>query len=123
MSDNPGLAGPALALRLEQARRWRQGDRAPAEEYLARRPELAADPEYALEVVYGELLLREELGERPRREEFLRRFPHFADQLHRLFDLHTAVRSACLPEPDAAATLRQETLSGAGGPGAPLPPA
>jgi serine/threonine-protein kinase len=123
MAEDPGLAGPALVLRLEQARRWRQGDRAPAEEYLARHPALAADPEYALEVVYGELLLREEQGERPRREEFLRRFPHFADQLRRLFDLHTAVRSACLPDPDVAATLRQETVSDAGGSAAPLPPA
>jgi hypothetical protein len=51
MSETHGLAGPALALRLEQVRRWRQGDRAPAEDYLARHPALAADAEYALEGV------------------------------------------------------------------------
>jgi serine/threonine-protein kinase len=124
MSEDPGLAGPALALRLEQARRWRQGDRAPAEEYLARHPALAADPEYALEVVYGELLLREEQGERPGSEEFLRRFPQFADRLRRLFDLHTAVRSACLLESDGAVAQPQETLlSQAGAATTPLPPA
>jgi tRNA A-37 threonylcarbamoyl transferase component Bud32 len=120
MSAHPNLAGPALALRLEQARRWREGDRTPAEEYLARHPELAADPESALEVVYGELLLREEQGECPGADEFLRRFPQLADQLRRLFEIHSVVRSACLP-----ATLPRaggaETIpvSAAGGP--PLP--
>jgi serine/threonine-protein kinase len=111
MPENHGLAEPALALRLEQARRWRAWDRAPAEEYLARHPELSANPEYALEVVYGELLLREADGETPRAEEYLRRFPQFAAQVQCLFDVHVAVRSACLPGPSAAATFVQETLS------------
>jgi hypothetical protein len=35
----------------EMARRWQQGDRAPAEEYLARHPELWGQPEAALELV------------------------------------------------------------------------
>jgi serine/threonine-protein kinase len=102
MPESHGLAGPALALRLEQACRWRQGDRAPAEDYLARHPDLGADAECALEVVYGELLLREEQGERPRPDEFLARFPHLAGQLRRLFEVHAAVCSACLPAPRAA---------------------
>jgi serine/threonine protein kinase len=108
MPKNPSLAGPALALRLEQARRWRQGDRAPAEEYLARHPELATDPEYALEVVFGELLLREEEGERPRAEEFQKRFPEFSAQLRRLFEVHTAVRSASPAGSASAATCPQD---------------
>jgi hypothetical protein len=108
MPENHSLAGPALALRLEQACRWRQGDRAPAEEYLARHPEMGTDPEYALEVIFGELLLREEEGERPGAEEFVRRFPQFADQVRRLFEVHTAVRSACLRESADAGTRPQE---------------
>jgi serine/threonine-protein kinase len=107
MSKLFGLAEPALALRLEQARRWRIKERVPAEEYLARHPELNANPEYALEVVYGEVLLREEEGEMPRVEEFLARFPQFASQLQRLFDVHSAVRSACLAESRAAETPKR----------------
>ena len=98
MNDNLSLAGLALALRLEQARRWHDGDRAPAEVYLARYPELNANPEYAREVVYGEVLLREEDGDAPRAEEFLRRFPQFASQVQRLFEVHRVVRSACLAQ-------------------------
>jgi serine/threonine-protein kinase len=123
MSDNLGLARPALALRLEQARRWRNRDRLPAEEYLARHPELNANPEYGLEVVYGELLLREEEGETPGIEEFLRRFPQFASQLQRLFDIHSVVRSACLAEARAAETLREGGQPDAGGAAAISPPA
>src|SRR6516162_4240429 len=123
MSDNLGLAGPALALRLEQAQRWRNRDRVPAEEYLAQHPELNANPEYALEVVYGELLLREEEGETPRVEEFLRRFPQFASQVRRLFDVHRAVRSACLVESADDPMQGESTRPEFGGAATPLPPA
>jgi serine/threonine-protein kinase len=109
MTDNPDLAGLALALRLEQARRWRNQDHAPAEAYLARHPELGANPEYALEVVYGELLLREEQGETPPVEEFLQRFPQFAGQVQQLFDLHQAVRAASVVESHAADIHQQDT--------------
>src|SRR4051812_27885569 len=49
----------------ERDRRWLTGDRRPAEQYLAAHPSLAADPERALQLVYGEYLLRERLGEAP----------------------------------------------------------
>jgi serine/threonine-protein kinase len=120
MPENPSLAEPALALRLEQARRWRAGDRTPAEDYLARHPELIASPEYALEVVYGELLLREEEGETPCAAEYLRRFPHFAAHVQRLFDVHTAVRSACLADASDAVTCVQDTASEVPGTAAPV---
>jgi serine/threonine-protein kinase len=121
MNENLGLAEPALALRLEQARRWRNDDRAPAEEYLARHPELNAHSEYALEVVYGEVLLREEDGETPQVEEYLERFPQFTSQIHRLFDVHRAVRSACLADSPAPDLHHQDTHPEFGGAAAPLP--
>jgi serine/threonine protein kinase/tetratricopeptide (TPR) repeat protein len=114
MTENPSLAAAALALRLEQARRWHNQDRAPAEEYLAQHPELKANPEYALELVYAELLLREEEGEVPRAEEFLRRFPQFASQLRRLFDVHTVVRSVCLADAGRSLPPGPDTPPGAG---------
>src|SRR5262249_25458880 len=55
-------------------------------------PTLLADGEAALELIYGEFLVREELGERPSPEEYGHRFPPFAArlqqqiQLHRVFD-------------------------------------
>src|SRR5262249_18467487 len=95
----------------------------PAEEYLARHPELYADPEYALEVVYGELLLREEEGEAPPVEEFLQRFPQFATQIKRLFEVHSVVRSACLAESLPGEATRLDAPSEGGAAPATIRPA
>ena len=42
-------------------------------------------------MIYGELLLREELGEAPALEEYLRAYPDHAEQLRILFELHRAL--------------------------------
>ena len=60
----------------EQHDRWSRGERAPVEEYLAARPDLPTD--VVLDLVYQEVVLREEAGERPSLEEYARRFPALA---------------------------------------------
>jgi serine/threonine protein kinase/WD40 repeat protein len=81
-------AGVARVLAVDQWRRWQAGERVPAEDYLARFPQVAADPEAALELIYGELLVREELGERPAPEDYLARFPQRAEALRQQLALH-----------------------------------
>src|SRR5262245_59342518 len=49
----------AEVLRLDQRQRWERGERIPAEDYLARYPALGNSPEAALDLIYGEFLLRE----------------------------------------------------------------
>jgi hypothetical protein len=61
--------GVAEVLAVDQRERWLAGDRPPAETYLERCPALRANPEVALELVHGEFLLREELGEKPDPDE------------------------------------------------------
>jgi hypothetical protein len=79
-------------LRAEQVGRWVSGDRPPAEDFLARHPELAADGEAAVVLVYGEVLLREELdGTLPDPAEYVARFPMHAAALARQFALHGAL--------------------------------
>ena len=63
MTDERPLAELVGELRAEQRRRWMEGDRVPVEDLLEQNPRLLADTERALELVYGEVLLREELGE------------------------------------------------------------
>jgi serine/threonine-protein kinase len=77
----------------DQRQRWQRGDRVPAEAYLAQAPALAAEPDWAVELVYNEVLLREELGEAPQIDEYLRRFPQLAAGLQRLFAVHDALGS------------------------------
>jgi WD40 repeat protein/tRNA A-37 threonylcarbamoyl transferase component Bud32 len=71
----------AEVLRIDQQQRWLIGQRVTAEQYLKEYPSVAADEEAALDVIYAELLLRQELGEGASAEEIVRRFPQFADQL------------------------------------------
>jgi WD40 repeat protein/tetratricopeptide (TPR) repeat protein/tRNA A-37 threonylcarbamoyl transferase component Bud32 len=92
-------AGPRTAaevthvLSIDQWRRWQAGERVPAEDYLRAFPALQDEPDCALELIYGELLVREQLGEPPDEEEYLRRFPLLADRLRQQFEMHRALLS------------------------------
>ena len=69
------------ALRGEQRQRWQEGERVLAETYLQQHPTLQTDTTCVLQLVYQEVLLREERGENPQLTEYLQRFPQFASQL------------------------------------------
>lgn len=73
--------------------RWAGGECVLAEEYFERFPTLHEHADAALDLVYAELLLREEQGERPSREEILKRFPTLAEALGRQLDLHEVLRA------------------------------
>jgi hypothetical protein len=82
----------AAVLRVDQRERWRAGERVPAEEYVGRLPGDPPDAECALDLIYGEYLLREQLGERPDPDGFARRFPA-APALRDQIALHRALGS------------------------------
>jgi hypothetical protein len=67
-------------LRVDQWERWLHHDCVPVEDYLRRFPALQTG-DAAIELMFGECLVREELGESPALEEYLRRFPQYADAL------------------------------------------
>jgi WD40 repeat protein len=83
----------------EQRARWKRGEPAPVEEYLRRYPELLADPEAVVDLIYQEVLLQKEKGQEPRLSDCLRRFPHYAAELKDQFDLHQVLESPSLREP------------------------
>src|SRR6516225_8400740 len=85
------LAQVVAVLRADQEARWQAAEGVPAETYLATHPALAHDPEIALELVYGEFLLREGLGQTPTLDEYLRRFPQYASRLKQQVQLHEAL--------------------------------
>jgi hypothetical protein len=65
-------------LLIDQGERWQRGKAVTAEEYLRWFPHLADNPEQAPVLVYGEYVLREELGRAPEPAEFVSRFPQYA---------------------------------------------
>src|SRR5262249_48163260 len=85
-------ADVAAALLVDQRERWRCGERVPAETYLRLYPDLSADDEFVLEIIYGEFLLREERHEAADGESFLQRFPAHAQRLKQQVELHEAMK-------------------------------
>jgi serine/threonine protein kinase len=81
----------------EMGRRWRAGECPPAEEFLARHPELAAHPEAALELIAEELYLRAEAGAEPATADLLDRFPQWRRQVQALLDCHQLLSTHLAP--------------------------
>jgi tetratricopeptide (TPR) repeat protein/tRNA A-37 threonylcarbamoyl transferase component Bud32 len=84
-------------LLVEQRRRWQQGDPVRVEAFLEQHPEARDNVEQVLELIYNEVVLREEKGELPRLEEYLQRFPQLDVQLRLQFELHQALQAERLP--------------------------
>jgi serine/threonine protein kinase len=94
MSEPPAVA----ALLADQRERWGRGDCVLVEVLLQQHPALAGDAEGLLDLIYQEVYLRERRGEAPRRDEYLRRFPHLAAPLAAQFDVHQAIQAGAAAE-------------------------
>ncbi|HKB41737.1 MAG TPA: serine/threonine-protein kinase [Gemmataceae bacterium] len=70
----------------ELEQRLRAGEDCHAEQLLAAHPELASDPDRALELIQVEWLARQALGRSGPPEEWFARFPQWADSLRRWLD-------------------------------------
>src|SRR6516164_3610151 len=92
MSSEPTIPPDLTAeLRSVQAQlddRLRAGEPCRSEELFAAHPALAADPDLALELIYTEFVVREDLGERPAPADWYARFPQWSDRLRRMFQIH-----------------------------------
>jgi eukaryotic-like serine/threonine-protein kinase len=97
-------------LRADQRDRWQAGERVPAEIYLALHPALQGDSEPGFELVSGEILLREQLGEILTLAEYERRFPGYADRLRRQFEGHRGRAPA--PEDTSQLTILHHPANG-----------
>src|SRR5438874_2196902 len=70
---------------------WRQGEPLSVEMYLQLYPKLRADRELVLDLICHEMLLRERRGDSLDAEEYLRRFPDFAEELRMQLDVRQAL--------------------------------
>jgi hypothetical protein len=98
-------------LRVDQEARWRADEHPRAEDYLVAYPAVGNDPERAVELIFGEFLLREEIGQPVSADELANRFPAHAVRLRRQIELHrvlvegTRIATAHNPtEPELAPT-------------------
>ena len=80
-----------------QRKSWLAGLRPTVEELLAYSP-LRHDREAHLDAIYNEVVVREELGETPSEEEYIRRYPHLVDDISLHFEVHQAIKGQVLLE-------------------------
>ena len=91
---DPGPAGGDLSrLQDDQRRRWACGEQVLVEDYLTAFAGVLRDPDALLEILYHEVLVREEFGDAPELDEYLRRFPRLARQIRDQFEIHSALKS------------------------------
>jgi hypothetical protein len=98
----------AAVLHLDQHRRWHAGQQLPVEEYFSRYPDIAANSDAAVDLIFHEFLLREQLGEQPAARDFCDRFPSLASLLECQISLHQALNDASpesLDEPSSLSTI------------------
>jgi serine/threonine protein kinase len=74
------------------------GEDCTAEALLAAYPAIAADSDSALELIYTEFVVREQLGQFPSPEQWYARFPHLRCDLEQIFQVH---RFVCPDSPTA----------------------
>src|SRR5579871_2330435 len=110
MAEEPNALKLIAALRREQRRSWQSGERHTTEAYLQRHPELRADSEATLELIYNEIVIRQRLGEAPRLEEYQQRFTELAIRLELLFEVHTALEVSALPAADGLSVKSNPTV-------------
>jgi serine/threonine-protein kinase len=89
---------------------WRAGRPRTLEDYLSEAPTLSENVELLLELIYTEVLIREQNGETPRLEDYSTRFPHLAGELALQFQAHEALGPAGAPTltdapPDGVGTV------------------
>jgi tRNA A-37 threonylcarbamoyl transferase component Bud32 len=108
-----GITSPlavAEVLAADQWQRWHAGEGVCVEDYFARHPVVATDPAAALLLVYGEFLVREELGESPSLDAYLASFPQCADGLRHQINFRAAVMD---PEQTVIEPVRATGVVGA----------
>jgi WD40 repeat protein len=92
----------------DQRRRWQRGERVLVQAYLEESPWLRDYPDLVFELVCGEVLLRGELGDRPRPADYLAIVPTHELQLRRFF-----VARHLLPQATVQGLSDQSTLQAA----------
>lgn len=100
--------------------RWRNGARVGIESLGPQFETVSKNEEHLLDLIYHEVLIREEFGTVARLEDFVERFPAHAARLQRLFAVHGAIEDddwsdgSALPEDSSGSSVvsRLEQVAG-----------
>lgn len=88
MNESPSTPDDAID---ELQQRWSQHECVQVEDLLKKHPHLGGNGPAVLDLIYSEVLLREERGQAVQEAEYLQRFPNLRDGITRQFQLHRAL--------------------------------
>lgn len=74
-----------------QQRSWNDDEPISIENLLVEAPDLGTQSSAIVDLIYAEMLLRENRGEHPSKEEYVARFPGLSDSIERQFQVHRAL--------------------------------
>lgn len=80
-----------------QAEHWATGHRIPVEYFLQQTEDDLERP-VILDLIYNEIMIRQDLGESPCLEEYTLRFPELSNSLTRMFEVHQFVATVAVDE-------------------------
>jgi serine/threonine protein kinase len=120
MLDNRSSGGPEGLLReacAQLSRRLRGGEECRAETLFTAFPTLQVDADRAIDLIYTEYVVREELGQKPTAAEYYTRFPQWREYLERQFRIHELVGDEAAPAAPggAVSTVVHESAGGGNG--------
>ena len=90
-SHSPSESSLPEQVLADQRNSFQQGNPCSVETYFDRHPELSSDREMALDIICHEIILRKQAGEKPSVEEYVQRFPQFADDIKKQFEVESAL--------------------------------
>jgi serine/threonine protein kinase len=97
----------------EQRNRWKIGDFVSVEALVRENPGLGSSKPALMELVYGEIVLREENKEKPKVEEYVERFPQISEAIVRQFQVHHSLEedygNSLSTVPEGFAALQTKT--------------
>lgn len=101
LAEHWAVAGPSAShsvlvalVKVDLSSRYRRGERPAVQSYLDRFPELRADDDRVLSLIYEEFCLREESGDRPDAESFYERYEPWRESLASQLDYHHLLSQA-----------------------------
>ncbi|HLW64003.1 MAG TPA: FHA domain-containing serine/threonine-protein kinase [Gemmataceae bacterium] len=93
MPEKSSAADELTQVLADQKQRWAKCDYVIVEEYQIRHPQLLADSECLLDLIYNEICLREAAGDRVELAEYQRRFPELIEPLSLQWEVHQAIQT------------------------------
>ncbi|MGL4552037.1 MAG: protein kinase domain-containing protein, partial [Gemmataceae bacterium] len=98
---------PLVEVLLLQRHAWDRGERPALETLLDAHPHLRASPDAVLDLIYNEVVLREQAGETPALGDYAARFPDLAEALRAQFEVDGALTGLRLTVPSTVPAAAQ----------------